>query len=243
MITPARIVATLKQQLKLRGITYKALAERLQLSESAIKNMFATGNLSLKRLDELCEVLELDIGELVSIADVHEPRLEELSVEQEQELVTDNRLLLVVYCLVNYWSVDEIVERYEITEKDYRSILLRLNRLALIELQPNDRVRLLISSNFRWRKNGPIERFFRSRVQEEFFNADFTEDGAIRVVKNGMLSKKAQIELVDRLRSIGEQFDDVARDERKLPARQRQGTTMVLAIRNWFFAGFRELER
>ena len=58
-----------------------------------------------------------------------------------------------------------------------------------------------------------------------------------------MLSKKSQLQLAERLQAIGELFDDASTEERKLPASQRQGTTMVLAIRNWFFEGFRELER
>ncbi len=243
MATSVSIVKSIKQQLKQRGITYKALALKLGLSESAVKHMFATGNLSLKRLDDLCAVLEMDIGELVNIAGVHEARLEKLSAELERELVADIRLLLFVYCLINYWTFDEILERYEISSQEGFKILRRLDQLKIIELYPANRVRLLISSNFRWRKNGAIEKFFRSQVQAEFFDDDFGGDGALRVVKNGMLSKTSQHQLADRLRSIGDHFDDAVNDERKIPANQRQGTTMVLAIRNWFFEGFRQLER
>lgn len=243
MATSSKIVKSLKQQLKLRGITYKVLAARLELSESAVKHMFSTGNLTLKRLDDVCAVLELDIGELVNIADTEEPRIEELSAELEAELVADIRLLLVVYCLVNYWTFDEILERYAISETEGIKILRRLDRMKLIDLQPGDRVRLLISNNFGWQKNGAIEKFFRSQVQAEFLDNDFSDDGALRIVKNGMLSKKGQLQLTERLRAIGDQFDDATRDERKLSANQRQGTTMVLAIRNWSFEGFRELER
>jgi len=243
MTTSSKIVKTLKQQLKVRGITYKALALRLELSESAVKHMFSTGNLSLKRLDELCTVLELDIADLVNIAEADEPKIEHLPVEFEREIVADNRLLLFAYCLINYWEVDEILERYRISPEESITLLRRLDRMKLIELQPGNRVRLLIANNFNWRKNGAIERFFRSKVLTEFLDADFTDDGAIRIVKNGMLSKKSQLQLAERLHAIGEIFDDATREERRLPASQRQGTTMVLAIRNWFFEGFRDLER
>ena len=243
MTTSSKIVETLKQQLKRRGITYRALAERLGLSESAVKHMFSTGNLSLKRLDQLCAVLELDIGELVNIAADHESRIEELPADLERELVGDIRLLLVAYCLVNYWTFDEILEKYDISPREGLKLLVRLDRMKLIELQPGNRVRLLISNNFDWQKNGAIEKFFRSHVQTEFLNNDFGDEGAIRIVKNGMLSKKSQLQLTEKLRAIGDQFDDATRDERKLTANQRQGTTMVLAIRNWSFEGFRKLER
>ena len=243
MATSARIIATLKRELKVRGITYRALAARLDLSESAIKHMFSTGNFSLRRLDEVCAVLELDIGDLIDISKSHEQRIEQLSEEQELEIMSDMRLLLVAYCLLNYWTFDEIIARYEITPEQGLKYLRRLDRMKFIELQPGDRVRLLLANNFSWRKNGAIEKFFRSRVQKEFFSHDFQDAESIRIVKNGMLTRKSVLRLIEKLKATGDLFDDTSWEERKLSATERNGTTMVLAIRHWFFEGFKELER
>lgn len=243
MTTSTRLVDTLKRELKARGITYKELARQLQLSESAVKHMFSTGSFSLKRMDEVCAVLELDFGELVSISESQHPRIEQLSAEAEREIVSDIRLLLIAYCLINYWTFEEILEAYDISRADGIRYLRRLDRMNIIELQPGDRVRLLVASNFTWRKNGAMEQFFNEHVQTEFFDHDFRDDGSIRIVKNGMLSKKSQRQLIDKLKAIGELFDDTTWDERKLPARDQLGTSMVLAIRHWFFKAFRELER
>jgi DNA-binding Xre family transcriptional regulator len=243
MSTSARLIDTLKRQLKARGITYKGLAEHLGLSESAVKHMFSTGNFSLRRLDEVCAVLEMDIGELVDISESHEQKIEQLSEEQELEIMSDMRLLLVAYCLLNYWTFDEIIARYDISPEQGVKYLRKLDRMKFIELQPGDRVRLLLANNFSWRKNGAIERFFRSRVQNEFFGHHFQDDDSIRIVKNGMLTRKAVLQLIEKLRATGDLFDDATWGERKLSATERKGTTMVLAIRHWFFEGFRELER
>ena len=243
MTTSARIIDTLKRELKVRGFTYKALAAKLDLSESAIKHMFSTGNFSLRRLDEVCAVLELDIGDLVDISESQEQKIEQLSEEQELEIISDMRLLLVAYCLLNYWTFDEIVARYDITPEQGLRYLRRLDRMKFIELQPGDRVRLLIANNFSWRKDGAIERFFRSRVQNEFFGHHFQDDESVRIVKNGMLTRKSVLRLIEKLKATGDLFDDATWEERKLSATERNGTTMVLAIRHWFFEGFRELER
>jgi hypothetical protein len=80
-------------------------------------------------------------------------------------------------------------------------------------------------------------------VQSEFFSHHFQDDDSIRIVKNGMLTRRSQLQLIERLRAMGDLFDDTTRDERKLSASERRGTTMVLAIRHWFFEGFRHLER
>lgn len=243
MATSARIIDTLKRELKARGVTYRVLAARLGLSESAVKHMFSSGNFSLRRLDDVCAVLELDIGELVEISASQEPKIRQLSDEQELEIMSDMRLLLIAYCLLNYWTFDEIIARYDITPEQGTRYLRKLDRMKFIELQPGDRVRLLIANNFSWRKNGAIEKFFRSRVQNEFFNHDFQDHDSIRIVKNGMLTRKSVLQLIEKLKATGDLFDDTTWDERKLSAEERKGTTMVLAIRHWFFEGFRELER
>ncbi len=243
MTTSARLIDTIKRELKARGITYRGLADRLELSESAVKHMFSTGNFSLRRLDDICSVLELGISDLVDISETHEQRIEALSEEQELEIMSDMRLLLVAYCLLNYWTFDEIIERYDIAPEQGVRYLRRLDRMGFIDLQPGDRVRLLLANNFSWRKNGAIERFFRSRVQDEFFDHDFQDDESYRVVKNGMLTRKSMLQLIEKLNATGDLFDDTTWQERKLSADERKGTTMVLAIRHWFFEGFKHLER
>ncbi|MDJ0759041.1 MAG: helix-turn-helix transcriptional regulator [Woeseiaceae bacterium] len=243
MTTSARLIDTIKRELKARGITYKALAERLELSESAVKHMFSTGNFSLRRLDDICGVLEIGISELVDLSETHEQKIEALSEEQEFEIMSDMRLLLVAYCLLNYWTFDEIIKRYDITPAQGIRYLRKLDRMGFIDLQPGDRVRLLLANNFSWRKNGAIARFFRSRVQDEFFDHDFQDDESYRVVKNGMLTRKSMLQLVEKLNATGDLFDDTTWEERRLSADERKGTTMVLAIRHWFFEGFRHLER
>ncbi|MEO1575858.1 MAG: helix-turn-helix transcriptional regulator [Pseudomonadota bacterium] len=243
MATSTRIVATLKKALKTRAITYRDLARRLELSESAVKHMFSTGNFSLKRLDALCDVLEMDFSDLVALSEAQEPRLERLPAEFEEEIVSDVRLLLITYCLINYWTFDEIIERYAIERAEGFRYLRRLDQMKIVEVLPGDRVRLLIANNFAWRKNGAMERYFNQRVQKDFFRHDFTVDGSLRIAKNGMLSRRAQRQLHDKLKSIGELFDEATWEERKIPAEDRHGTTMVLAIRQWIFEGFRDLER
>ena len=58
-----------------------------------------------------------------------------------------------------------------------------------------------------------------------------------------MLTRKSVLRLIEKLKATGDLFDDTSWEERKLSATERNGTTMVLAIRHWFFEGFKELER
>jgi len=243
MAQATRLVHELKSQLKLRGVTYRDLAHELELSESAIKQMFSSGNMTLVRLDRICEILSMDLGDLLQASDSAARQLQRLTLDQEAELISDPKLLLTAYCLVNHWTFTDILNRYQLTEVEGIRYLARLDRMKLIELLPGNRVKPLIATNFTWQPDGPIERFFRKEVQGPFFNTDFAGDDSLRLVKNGDISAVARQQILERLHAIGQLFDDTVREERKLPLNQRQGTTMVLAIRHWIFEAFESMER
>ena len=243
MARTKHIIDALKVELKRQGVTYKSLSAKLEVSESTVKHMFSTGNFSLKRLDSICELLDSDLNALLELSDSIEDKLTVLDIQQEQALVENKKLLVVAYCLVNHWTVEEIIERYDIDQLEAITLLAKLDKMRLIELLPNNKVRLLMANNFHWQPNGPIEKYFRAQVQTEFFNTSFDEDGALRVVKNGVISKKGQLDLHHRLKMIDSLFDEISLAERKLPLQDRQGITMILAIRSWQLSIFTDLER
>ena len=110
MSTSADLVAALKAELREARITYAELAERIGLAESSIKRMFAQGgDMPLSRVDEICRVLRLDYADLARRVAERQPLLAELTLEQEQAVVADRRLLLVATCCMSQWSAEQIV--------------------------------------------------------------------------------------------------------------------------------------
>jgi DNA-binding Xre family transcriptional regulator len=243
MARSKKLIKTLKKQLRSQGITYKQVATALALSEASIKNMFAKNHFSLERIDSICELLEIELSDLALLAENDMATISQLSLLHEKELIGDMHLLLVAYCVMNYWTLNEIIKQYEISETECIQHLVKLDKMKMIELQMNNRVRLLISANFSWHTNGPIERFFRQQVQSQFFNADFNSDGELRLVSNGNIGLHSRKRLVERLNSIGEYFEELNQDDRQLSMQERHGTTMVLAIRQWEFEAFKSIER
>ena len=59
----ARITEALKRCLKARGMTYASLAVALELSEASVKRLFSSGSFTLKRVEQICRVLDLDFLE------------------------------------------------------------------------------------------------------------------------------------------------------------------------------------
>jgi len=237
------IIDTLKLELRSQGINYRELAQRLELSESTIKHMFSSKNFSLKRMDMICELLGIELSDLVSQYEARTPKIEQLSTEHEKQLVSDVPLLLVAYCVTNQWSIADILTQYNLSEPECIRCLVQLDRMKMIELLPENKFKLLISANFKWHPNGPIEQFFRRETQERFFSGSFSGDDASRIFKLGDLSNKSIMQLIDRIDSVAELYDELNREDRKQPFGASHGTSMVLAIRKWKFDAFSAYEK
>ncbi|MGY6630537.1 MAG: helix-turn-helix domain-containing protein [Wenzhouxiangella sp.] len=238
-----QLLDSLKGELRRRGKTYADVAQVLKLSEASIKRLFSRGGFSLERLGQLCDWLDLEFPDLVRLMEHDRARVSALSQSQEAELVADTRFLLLTLCLLNRWTVEEIIATYRTTETEAIAMLGRLDGMGLIELLPGNRVRLMIARDFAWRPNGPIQRYFEHQIQSEFFHSQFDQPGELRLVVNGMLSTSSNAELMRRMRRLTETFNECHRADENLPGDQRHGTTMVLALRPWEAQVFERLRR
>ncbi|TWI56479.1 Cro/C1-type helix-turn-helix DNA-binding protein [Pseudomonas duriflava] len=232
------LIETLKKQLKLHGKTYADVAQALSLSEASVKRLFADENFTLQRLETICELIEMDISELVQTMAVQQRQITELSEAQEREIAGDGLLLLVAVCVINGYSFTNIIEQYRLTPAECIQQLVRLDRLKLIELLPGNRIRLLISRDFRWRPAGPIQQFFQKRVAHDFFQSRFDSEAEKLLVLNGLLSRAGNAQWQQKLQRLAREFNELCRDEADLPIKQRFGTTTVLAVRQWRYGLF-----
>ncbi len=237
------LIDVIKKGLRERGLTYARVAEALGLSESSVKRVFSQENLSLDRLEQICAVMDLEITDLFDLTRAAEKRITELTEEQEEVLVSDPKVLLIAILAINHWTVPFILEKYRFSESELVALLVRLDRLGIIELLPGNRIKVRLAHNFSWRKGGPIQRFFESRVQEQFFKSSFLGKGELRITLQGALSAKSNELLQQRMRKIAEEFDSLVGEDRSLDHAMREGMTMVMAIRPWELGLFAELRR
>jgi transcriptional regulator with XRE-family HTH domain len=238
MAQVSSLIDTLKKQLKAHGKTYADVAAALDLSEASVKRLFADESFTLQRLALVCNVINMDITELVQAMSVQQRQTDELSEAQEQEIASDGLLLLVAVCVINGYSFTNIIEQYQLTTAECTRLLVRLDRLKLIELLPNNRIKLLISRNFRWRPGGPIQQLFQEQVAKDFFHSRFEGESEQLLVFNGLLSRAGNRQWQQKLQRLGREFNNLCEEEADLPIEQRFGTTTVLAVRQWRYGLF-----
>jgi DNA-binding Xre family transcriptional regulator len=237
------LIDTLKLELRKQRITYKQVSAALNLSETSVKRLFSEEAFSVKRLEKVCELLHMDISDLVHMMEKNIDLTTQLTREQETDLVSDVKLLLVTLLLMNKLQFAEILGIYDISETEGIQLLARLDRMRIIELQPGNRVKLMISQNFKWISDGPIQHFFESKVQLEFLDSSFTQAGEFRIFVSGMISRTANAEIIKKIQHLAQEMNDMNIESESLPLEQRFGTSLMMAIRPWEINVFEALRR
>jgi transcriptional regulator with XRE-family HTH domain len=236
------LVDALKRELRARRITYQQVAHALGMAESSVKRMFSSGNLTLERLETICEMAEIDYGVLVRVRTNDLNLVTVLTERQEAELVSNPKLFLVAVCLMNLVSFDEILETYALGAAEVVGHLARLDRIGFIKLLPNNRYRLLLARTFGWIPNGPMQQFFKANAPS-FFKSDFSAPNEMLVFVNVRLAPAHIANFLDRLKRIARDLSDQHTEDSSAPLAERQLLSLLIAARPWHMDFMQELLR
>ncbi|NDP63334.1 helix-turn-helix transcriptional regulator [Polaromonas sp.] len=243
MSTTADLVAVLKKELKTARMTYADLALALGMAESSVKRMLAKGDMPLSRIDAICRALKLDFADLArQVADA-QPLLAQLTEAQEKAVVADKKLLLAAICVLSQWTLEQITGSYRLTEAECIGYLAQLDRIGIIELKPLNRYRLKLAKTFRWRPHGAVMDYFRDHALLDYFSGGFDGPGEGLLLVHGSISRGLASSFMERMQRVAQDFAQQHQADQKLPEKDREGYTLLLAMRRWEFGAFAALRR
>ena len=243
MTTTKELVQAIKKELKVQHKTYADLASALDMAESSVKRMLAKGDMSLSRVDAICQALGTDFAEMARRVADERPMPTQLTAAQESAVVADPKLLLVAINAMSLWTVEQMTQTYRLSEAECIRYLAQLDRIGILELRPLNRYHLKLAKTFRWRPNGPVMQFFRDNVVLDYFGGSFAYDDEGLFLVHGSVSRAAATQLLERLQKTGQDFARQHLTDQHLPATEREGYTLVLGLRRWEFAAFAALRR
>lgn len=238
-----QVTQRLKQLLKEQGMTYKSLSEQLRLSEASIKRCFSQQSFTLERLEQVCEALGLTLSDVFIQLAQTQPRVSQLSEAQERELLENPRLLLAAVCVRDGWQFNEIIDYYDISEPEAVRLMVKLDRLKLIEFLPGNRYRLLIAQDFRWIPGGPLERFMEQEVMVKFMAPKKNEPWAFRFYLRGRYSASSVEIIQRRLNQLTREAAELNEEDARLPISERTHMGLLMAMRPWEPSLFEEMRR
>ncbi len=239
----ALVASTVKKLLKQQQLTYKLIAEKLDMSEANVKRIFSNNSFTLERLEQICELLNLSLADLFSIVQQQKVKISQLTHEQEQQLLANPRLLLVAVCVRDGWKFDEIIEYYDIDQFECIQLLAKLDKLRIIDLLPNNLYRSLIAQDFKWIPGGVLEQFMQQEVMVKFMAPKQNEPWTFRFYLRGRYSQSS-IEIIQRkLDQLTREAAQLNIEDQSLSLDKRKHMGMLLAMRPWEPSLFENMKR
>jgi DNA-binding Xre family transcriptional regulator len=243
MAQTSLFLQSIKSCLKDKGLTYADVATSLELSEASVKRIFSEENISLHRLDQICQMMNMELCDLAKVAERKQHEIQELTEEQESDFAKQPKLLFVAYMLLNDMDFATIMQHYQIEELEGIQLLAHLDRIKFIDLLPGNRVKLLTSRNFRWRKNGAIEKLFNQHIRKEFFQSRFAKQDECMQFGSALVSRSTLLKMHKKIERIVAEFNEMALQDATLAFEERVGCSFVGAIRPWEFSLFAQFRR
>lgn len=242
MSETAVIIEALKRTLKRRGLTYRDLAKKVGLSEGSVKRVFASKSFTLQRLESMCAAVGISVTELVRSADAAQDTTSySLTLEQEELLASDQRLLACFYLVLNNHGSPEILKKLQLSERELRALYVKLDAAKLIALEPGLKARLRTGPVISWRADGPVYAAYERMVKTELLQSEFQGELEVIHFRSAELSEASAKILMRKLDQLSREFAEFAALDVALPAEEKRSVALLMAFRPWVFSMFKGL--
>jgi DNA-binding Xre family transcriptional regulator len=233
---------SLRAHLKARGLTYSQLAEGIGVAEVTVKRIFASNDCSIERLDEICRFLQLELKDLIKRTPKKLDLINHLSVEQERELSSNKKLLMVAVCAMGLWAIKDMLSHLSISRYECIRLLNRLDEIGFIKMNSHQQYKLLVAKDFSWIQGGPIMSLAKE-ISNDYFDHNFQGDGEVLKIINVRISPEVRASLKAKLEQIAQQYTDQVVVDSHLPLDERPPLSICIAVRSWVPEFLRDLMR
>lgn len=230
------LIQTLKNFLKTKGFTYAAVAKRMNLSESALKRAFSEEAFSLKKVEEICEILKVSFADLVKSTSQKKPPEELLTIAQEKVLASDDELFVVLYLILGRLNRDQILKHYRFSVKKVDRLVKKLVKLGLASEKGN-KITSPISQSFEWHRNGPLFFKHEGKFIQEFFKNPFLGKNEKHWYWSGNLSLQSLKKIQHRLDQVLLEIQELgAIDAALFSKKELVNITTIFGMKPWVFS-------
>lgn len=187
------VLELLKEALKKRKMTYKELADRLGLTEAGIKKQFQSSDISLNRINRICDLLNISVFSLLEEARLKPIRELKLNQIQENYFIKNPKLFIFFLKLSEEKGDAEKVNlELKMNAQETWKALKGLDDIGLIKLHPKNRIELVHGSLLTISNKSPAMKQISKRLAQNYIErhsqqADPSKELKISLLK---LSKK-----------------------------------------------------
>jgi transcriptional regulator with XRE-family HTH domain len=235
MSETAKLISGLKSELKVRGLTYRDLAERLGLSEPSVKRLFAEESFTLERFAKACEVIGSSMGEIFKQNQARDAsEVAHLTHEQEEMLAADPIYFDAFHLLLRGDSVEQIQKRLKLDSSQMTRALVGLDKIGCIELHSQNVIRFKTPRLIKWDNAGPLMKAYGAKAVDLYFKDSFKGTAAYSRFLTGPISDRVAIIIEERLKKFAREIEDMWDwDIRSKSEEHRKQHGILLSSKPW----------
>jgi transcriptional regulator with XRE-family HTH domain len=209
------LMQALRQVLRAHGLRYRDIAEKLHVGERTVARWMTSEKIDTSTIEDLCSLIDMTFFDLCEfVLQRSEEAISQLTLQQEQELAGSNLLQYFFMQLLKNWPVEDIRRELELSEPELINALIRLEKVGLIDLLPQNRVRLRVAKKVKFRPSGPFLNNASNWVRDMVADFSFAEphtECAIEAIKLSPASRAALRPKFERLLDEARELGDLDR--------------------------------
>jgi DNA-binding MarR family transcriptional regulator len=227
-----QIFDTLSHQLQAHGISQTQLSEHLQLTGTAVKQIFESKDCTFSCMEKMCELAGLKLEELLHKTPKQTQLLEKLTQQQEIEFLSNKKLFAVAIGVMYFWNFKDLLGRVKVNKVELTQLLQRLEEIGFLKMVSASQFKSMLAPRFGWIPDGPIMRMVR-RESLEFLSHNFDGEGDVLHAMNIFVTPETREKLRHQLNSIAQEYKKHMVMEANLPADDKRMVSLIIAARPW----------
>lgn len=216
----SRMLAYLKKHYRAKGLRLCDVATLIGVSERSIKRYLSGHGVTLEILERLCAAADLTILGLAELAEGDAAKQVCTNDAQEDALADEPMLAIAFYLLTLGWTPQVIAREFFLSDLDLDRILLRLDRLGLITLYCENRLKVRAKVRSPGACSGRLRDLILAGVRSQFAQSDL--DSAATLWSGGMvrLGPDSFERTRNRLQAFVDEIVELSRHDKDLDGQQ-----------------------
>lgn len=208
--------------MRIRGLHYRDVAERLNVSEGTVKRYFSGKGLSITVLERLAEIVELDLLSLATLAQQQTVSAGGLTKAQQTALIKHQPTLAVLYNLGIGFTPTQLAREFGLAADQIEAILDRLEAMGLIRKYANNNVKVLKVPKFGGEMEGPIREHKITTTRRFLSEVNLHGDDAAWTYCSARLSPASAIRMRELIVRFAHDVEALGKGDLSLPVNETQ---------------------
>lgn len=225
-VNSQKIKNVIKELLKEKGLTYDDVAAQLGCSLPTVNRILGSEEISLNRILELCDLLDVTFSDLASMTKEQNLKEDRFTEAQENFLSKNNHLFAYFLKLISGESPKDIAASNNLTQKSTDKYLIALEKQELIKVSGKNKIRPVFKGMPKLGK-GALGRAYYEKIisgSGRFFidhirkNLQKTEgaSNAQFTVNGSKMTSQTYYKLIEEMEVLFSRYRDISDMEEKI---------------------------